>query len=277
MVYISSVKFPEISKNCRSYPEKVLYPLQIDVLPLKDITILYGSNGSGKSTILNLIAWRLGCNGFSLHLNKHYDKESDSLESSFFNVSKGIKICWEKDEQGKKLFPRTLPKIIRSNDIFSYILKKELKNQRSTEMLESENEYIDSWKWENNEANEFLKIKTKESRFASFEAFENEWLGSNGEETYTFYDNEIENDGIYLLDEPESSLSPIFQKKLSSLIWSSSKYCSCQFIISTHSPFFLSLEGAKIINLDNHPATDFEMWYELENMNPYFELFNKRT
>ncbi len=275
MVYISSVKFPEIPKNSRSYPERVLAPLQIDMLHLRDITILYGSNGSGKSTILNLIAWGLGCKGILPHLSEIYDTKSDSLKSPFLSVAEKIKIGWESDEMGKPLFSVVTPKIITSNDVFSYISKKEQKNQRMAKRLQSENEYVDGWHWENNEQNELLKRKLKELRFASSVELEREKLNSNGEESYIFYDNEIENDGIYLLDEPESSLSPILQKKLSSLIFNSSKYCSCQFIISTHSPFFLSLQGAKIINLDNCPATDFEMWYELENMKLYFELFNK--
>ena len=46
-----------------------------------------------------------------------------------------------------------------------------------------------------------------------------------------------------------------------------------QFIIATHSPFFLSLEGARIYDLDSRPVA-IKQWYELANIRAYFELFD---
>ena len=102
----------------------------------------------------------------------------------------------------------------------------------------------------------------------------NEAIYSNGEETLSYFSERLERDGLYLLEEPENCLSPIFQKRLSNRILELVKNGRCQFIIATHSPFFLSLEGAKIFNLDKMPVTDDEKWNELANMQPYFELFN---
>jgi len=52
------------------------------------------------------------------------------------------------------------------------------------------------------------------------------------------------------------------------------RYCGCQFIIATHSPFLLSMNGARIYDLDERPV-DIKKWWELENPKIYFDFFNK--
>ncbi len=272
MVYISQIKFGEHSEKSRTYPENVLAPLKIQSIFLKDITILYGSNGSGKSTVLNLIATKLRCNNSREHYGVCYDKVSDTIINPFEKVAERLSVEWARNENGIEIKPTIPPKNIASNDVFSHILGKERQNQDINKEIEYDNIIVNNWQWEEDEGNRLLKIAKK---LEDFSQLNRETLCSNGEEAYLYYDGQIENDGIYLLDEPEASLSPVLQKKLSTLIYEASRYCGAQFIIATHSPFFLSLHGAKIINLDNKPATDFENWYELKNMKPYFELFGK--
>ena len=84
----------------------------------------------------------------------------------------------------------------------------------------------------------------------------------------------LEAPGIYLLDEPENSMSCEFQMKLASIIQYLAHYGNCQFIISTHSPFILSMENTKIYNLDHNPV-DINKWWELDNMKLYFNLFEQ--
>ena len=88
-----------------------------------------------------------------------------------------------------------------------------------------------------------------------------------------FYIN-LENDKLYLLDEPENSLSPKSQIELVKHIFELAKYCGCQFIIATHSPFLLALPTAKIYNLDGEPAA-VSKFCELPNMRSYYELFHQ--
>ena len=45
-------------------------------------------------------------------------------------------------------------------------------------------------------------------------------------------------------------------------------------MISTHSPFILSMGGAKIYDLDEEPA-DVKEWTELPSVRAYFEFFKK--
>ena len=79
---------------------------------------------------------------------------------------------------------------------------------------------------------------------------------------------------LYLLDEPENSLSPTRQMELTEYIENAARFFHCQFVISTHSPFLLSLRGAKIYDLDSDPV-DVRRWTELENVRTYYDFFKK--
>ena len=98
---------------------------------------------------------------------------------------------------------------------------------------------------------------------------------SNGETTLQMLDDYIEPDGLYLLDEPEVSLSPKNQIILAEKLNNAARYLGCQFIISTHSPFLLGTLNGKIYNLDSDDL-EVEKWTELENVKCFFEFFEER-
>lgn len=62
------------------------------------------------------------------------------------------------------------------------------------------------------------------------------------------------------------------QLKLKNFLEESARFFNCQFIISTHSPFILSLKGAKIYDLDSNPIAN-KKWYELSNIKTYYNFF----
>ena len=97
---------------------------------------------------------------------------------------------------------------------------------------------------------------------------------SNGENAFKMFTNAIEEDALYLLDEPENSLSPTRQMELTEYIENAARFFHWQFVISTHSPFLLSLRGAKIYDLDSDPV-DVRRWTELENVRTYYDFFKK--
>lgn len=57
-------------------------------------------------------------------------------------------------------------------------------------------------------------------------------------------------------------MSPRMQLELVKLLEEQVRYCGCQLIIATHSPFLLAMEGARIIDLDSRPA-EIRNWWEL--------------
>ena len=73
---------------------------------------------------------------------------------------------------------------------------------------------------------------------------------SNGETSMQYFEEYLQPDALYLLDEPEVSLSLANQVMLAEEINKMARLLECQFIIATHSPFMLGTLNAKIYNLD---------------------------
>jgi predicted ATPase len=73
---------------------------------------------------------------------------------------------------------------------------------------------------------------------------------SHGQCNMAFFANRFGVEGLYLLDEPESALSPRRQLELMALIQRAAQTGLAQFIVATHSPILLSLPGARILGFD---------------------------
>lgn len=97
---------------------------------------------------------------------------------------------------------------------------------------------------------------------------------SNGETAIQYFINQMESEGLYLLDEPENSLSVENQIKLADYIHSSARFFNCQFVIATHSPIILSIPHAKIYNLDDDSKV-VDSWTKLKSVRLMFDLFMK--
>ena len=80
---------------------------------------------------------------------------------------------------------------------------------------------------------------------------------------------------LYLLDEPENSLAPQLQEQLLHFLEDSARFYHCQFVISTHSPFLLSMRGARIYDLDANPVA-VRRWTQLEHVQAYYRFFAAR-
>ena len=98
---------------------------------------------------------------------------------------------------------------------------------------------------------------------------------SNGETALMYFTREITENGIYILDEPENSLSPIMQIKLAKFLEDSVRFFNCQFIIATHSPFILGIKDALIYDLDSIPVKT-RKWSELDNVKEFYKFFKDR-
>ena len=99
---------------------------------------------------------------------------------------------------------------------------------------------------------------------------------SNGESALMYFTNKIQENGLYLLDEPENSLSPENQLELVKFLEDSVRFFGCQLVIATHSPFFLAMREAKIYDLSGEKAK-VSRWTELSNVRAYYDFFRKHA
>lgn len=259
--------FMKVKRTCYDsfYPFKILSRNGFNRIDFEPITILYGGNGSGKSTALNVIAEKA-----KLKRDSIYNR------SNFYNEY--VDMC---TMQLETKIPEN-SRIITSDDVFDYMLNIRYLNegidQKREELFE---EYLDA-KYSHFQVKsiaDYERLKKvnaarskTQSRFVRNQLIDNVREYSNGESAFMYFTEKIEENGLYLLDEPENSLSPQRQMELAKFIEDSARFFGCQFIISTHSPFLLAIHRAKIYDLDENPV-DVKKWTELENMRIYYEFF----
>lgn len=98
---------------------------------------------------------------------------------------------------------------------------------------------------------------------------------SHGQSIMSYFRARYEIEGIYFLDEPETALSPKSQIELLDILKENVKKGHAQFIIATHSPILLSLEGARILTFD-HPEVKEIGYKETEHYKIYRKFLLER-
>jgi len=76
---------------------------------------------------------------------------------------------------------------------------------------------------------------------------------SHGQSIMSFFRARYAIRGLYLLDEPETALSPKTQIELLKLLTTTATAGHAQFLIATHSPILLACPGATIYSFDHSP------------------------
>ena len=265
MIYLSSFKLSDRNiKNPNIYPYNVFHRKDMDPFVFAPITVLYGNNGSGKSTILNIIANKLMLKG------KEY-----ATNNSFGNVdycgkfSSECQFSYGEDEFGNafRRFPEN-SRFIKSEDIL-YEIKKIQQRQILSDGMEYD--YMKNGH-SKKEAEDYFQTQEGRNQIEYIEFAQEKY--SNGETAMQFFEEYLLPDALYLLDEPEVSLSPANQVLLAKEINKLARLLSCQFIIATHSPFMLGTLNAKIYNIDKDDYSICE-WYELENVRYFYDFFKK--
>ena len=77
---------------------------------------------------------------------------------------------------------------------------------------------------------------------------------SHGQSIMSFFKSRYKIKGLYLLDEPETALSPKSQIELLKLLQEMSALGHAQFIIATHSPILMACPGSVIYSFDTTPV-----------------------
>ena len=250
------------------YPFGIFLNREVPALELEPVTILCGGNGSGKTTILNLMGEKLG-----LRRGTVFNR------SSFFGDY--LALCQAETAPAFR-DARESSRVITSDDVFDYLLdlrcmNENIDNRRRELLAEYAGARYAKFQMRSMEDVDRLRQvvdaqRRTGSRYVRDRVMNDVVEKSNGESAFAFFTKEIQEGGLYLLDEPENSLSPQLQEELRAFLEDSARFYRCQFVISTHSPFLLAMKGAKIYNLDSIPVQPCR-WTELEHVRVYWKFF----
>lgn len=174
----------------------------------KHITVITGENGMGKSTLLEALAVKMGCPAEGGSVNFNFKTEDTHLD-----YTKHLRIA----KTGKKI-----------QDIFFY--RAETFYTFLTEMRELDNEEGFG-----------PPIKT-------YYGGKDLHTVSHGESMKALFNNRLRPNGLYILDEPEASLSISSQIDFIERIQKLAK-AGAQFIIATHSPIIMLMPNIELLQV----------------------------
>lgn len=240
---------------------KKTYPLNLKLLNQNikmdvsaPVTIIWGDNGSGKSSFLKLINTKL-----KLFEINHPHKVFEPIKH-FNTVSIKPNL--------------TKPKGFYFDSLvfINYIdfMKAELKDARDN-INRVDNEYMGK--------TEYSKIMAKSPYKRTIHELTNMYdrdlsKSSHGEAFLDFFSSRIKDKQIYLLDEPETPLSIQNQLTLLAMIIEATKR-GCQFIIASHSPIIAAFPNAIIyeINDEHFVKRDFD---KIDNIKVLKQFLNQK-
>lgn len=282
MLYLKEFSFPPkereedffmaLKRTCYStaYPFDIFPQRGLTRLEFEPVTILSGGNGSGKTTALNIMAQALKTKRTSPYNSSAFFEEYVNMCSFTLDPRAGEDFNAE---------------IITSDDVFDFIFNIRSLNDGIDERRE---ELFTEWLKERSPDAKPLRVRSMDdyaelvqqnkrrrmtqSAYVRASLMHNVRAHSNGESALLFFTDKIDENSLYLVDEPENSLSTESQKKLAEYIENAARFYNCQFIISSHSPFMLSLKGAKVYDMDAFPVRPVH-WTDMANIRALYEFF----
>lgn len=221
------------------------------------VTILVGENGTGKSTLIELMNEVLKLPkivGTMNHL------EQDILKEASKNV-----LIHRLHQKPKGFF-------FGAEDFTSYIhyLTYE-KNASKAELKRIEQEYK-----HRSEYAKGLASMPHNRTIHEIDGLHSRDLlsSSHGEAYLSFFTSRMKDNQLYLLDEPETPLSIQNQLSLLYLIDEAVKK-NCQFIIATHSPVIMAMPNARILSLSSEGIKEIA-YDEIESVKLLKQFLNQK-
>lgn len=237
MIHLQSVAI-QPKKRGQGFPFSVPTIRTLDEITFDSpVSFFVGENGSGKSTLLEAIALAT-----SLPAVASTATRDDDTLAAQRSLAAALRLVW-KHRTHRGFF-------LRAEDFFGFA--KSLSKSREEfkqRMAELEVEYQDRSAHARG-----LAMGPAVSSLAEMEARYGENLDANshGQAFFQLFRSRFVPGGLYLLDEPETPLSPLSQIALLAMLKDMVAE-NGQFIIATHSPILLAMPGASIFDFDSQP------------------------
>jgi len=198
------------------------------------VTFFVGENGSGKSTLLEAMAAAIG----SVAVGGDSIQRDETLAHAR-ELGRALKLVWNRKTR-RGFF-------LRAEDFFRFARRMaQLAQEMADEAKGMEEKYSGYGLL-------LAKGALMGERAALVERYgEDLDANSHGESFLHIFQSRFVPGGLYLLDEPETPLSPQRQLALLSMIKQMIEE-DAQFVIATHSPILMAFPGATIVSFDEYP------------------------
>jgi predicted ATPase len=236
MVHLRTVRFPIVTPI-----QAQRFPFSIPVVRngseisfTHPVTFLVGENGAGKSTLIEALgiavqARTIGSNNV----------ESDPTLHAVLPLGHALRLVWNR--RIKQGF------FLRAEDFFGFVKRiQQTRNDLQREMGEIKEELQ-----EHSKLAQGLAVMPFVRELTDIQRRYGDGLDtlSHGESFLRLFQERFVPQGLYLLDEPETPLSPLRQLALLSQMKVMVAQ-DCQFIIATHSPILMAYPEATIYALE---------------------------
>lgn len=236
MIFLRCVRYEPGSDVSEGYPFDVAVIAQLQTLSFPTaITFFVGENGTGKSTLLEGIA--AGTDAIAVGSN---DLRTDHSLEDARRLAGRLRFTWSRKTR-RGFF-------LRAEDFLGY--------SRRTAQLVDDLSSITSAYDDQLEGYGLMLAKgaVDGQRAALVQRYgENLDNRSHGESFLHFFQERFVPGGLYLLDEPDTALSPQRQLTLLAML-KDMVGRDAQFIIATQSPILMAFPDATIMSFDRCPA-----------------------
>jgi predicted ATPase len=210
------------------------------------VTFLVGENGSGKSTLLEGIAAGIDAVAAGSH-----DLRRDPSLRAARDFAAGF-VFERRHHARTRLF-------LRAEDVFGYTGRLAAEMAELAAIEQELGELPEGPGRDRATAMARAERSALQRRYGA-----DPDARSHGETFLALLQTRLVPNGLYVLDEPETPLSPARVLALIALL-ADRVACNCQFIIATHSPILMAFPGATILHAEDGVLYAAE-WNELDHV-----------
>lgn len=228
--------------------ERQIFPFNVPVIAqweepltfMNEVTFLAGENGTGKSTFLEGLACHTG-----LPTAGREESARDRSLDQVRPLGRKLKATWtQRTHQGF---------FLRAEDFFGFVQRT---NDTVAELKQELARVETDFAGRSLTAQQHARMPFARELRDLIQLYGGDLdAQSHGEGFLGFFQSRFAPRGLYLLDEPETPLSPLRQLGLLALLKEMVEEREAQFIIATHSPILMAYPGATILNFDQAPMT----------------------